>query len=135
MGRGDYKVSLCIYRIWWNPSIERIHNILIRAFHRFFSGVCFQYWEDSQYSDSGNSTFFSPVCIFNIGRIHNILIRAFHPFSRFSRVTGEEEVPGKRQPAKRDNLAPDFFLHITFLDYLDNQNIFEQPNAQFGSRF
>ena len=26
--RGDYKISLCIYRIWWNPNIERrIHNI------------------------------------------------------------------------------------------------------------
>ena len=34
------------------------------------------------------------------------LFGAFHPFSRFSRVTGEEEVAGKRQTAKWEN--PDF---------------------------
>ena len=31
------------------------------------------------------------------------LFGAFHPFSRFSRVTGEEEVAGKRQTAKWEN--------------------------------
>ena len=41
--RGDYKISLCIYRIWWNPNIERIHNILIiQGIPPFSPPLCFQ---------------------------------------------------------------------------------------------
>ena len=106
--RGDYKVSLCIYRIWWNPNIERIHNILIRAFHPFFSSVCFQYWEDSQYSDSGHSTL---------------------------SADSAESLVRKKWPENDNRPKGTIWLQIIFgishvLDILDIQNIFKQPNRR-----
>ena len=66
------------------------------------------------------------------------LFGAFHPFSRFSRVTGEEEVAGKRQTANgqmgKSRFLPNGKIHLQIFCIILATHVEDIPNsfASFG---